>query len=218
MRILARQKVVFIGDSITDCGRGQPVGEGLFDPLGKGYVTQIEALLTSTYPARFIRVVNVGTSGNTVRDLAARWERDVVELEPDWLSVMIGINDVWRQFDSPRQREIHVGIGEYEETYSKLLEKTRPQLKGLVLATPFYVEPNRQDAMRAKMDEYGGVVKRLAGKFDAVLVDTQAAFDRVLGHMYAGNLAWDRVHPNQAGHMVIARAWLEAVGYSWGGE
>jgi len=101
MRLTKNQKLLFIGDSITDCGRTQPVGEGLFEALGRGYVAQVDALLGATYPQLGIRVVNMGTSGHTVRDLAARWERDVLAQRPDWLAVMIGINDVWRQFDSP---------------------------------------------------------------------------------------------------------------------
>lgn len=215
MLLTPRSQLLFIGDSITDAGRTQPVAEGLFDPLGKGYVTMVEALLLSTYPERGIRIVNVGTSGNTVKDLAARWDKDVIALKPDFLSVCIGVNDVWRQFDLPRQTEIHVGLPQYEETYDALLTRTRPTLQGLVLMTPFFIEPNPADAMRARMDQYGAVVKKLAQKHNAVFVDTQAAFDAVLTHMHSAALAWDRVHPNQAGHMVLARAFLNAIGYRW---
>jgi len=101
-------KLVMIGDSVTDCGRARPVGEGLFGAIGTGYAGYVNALLDATYPERHIRVVNMGSSGNTVLDLEARWQTDVVDLKPDWLSVMIGINDVWRQFDCPLQTEIHV--------------------------------------------------------------------------------------------------------------
>lgn len=215
MKIGKRQKLVIIGDSITDCGRTQPVAEGLFDPLGRGYVTQVEALLGATYPQLGIRVVNVGSSGNTVRDLKARWERDVLALKPDWLSVCIGINDVWRQFDLPRIRETHIGLAEYERTYDALLQQVRPQLKGLVLLTPYFIERNRTDPMRRRMDAYGAVVKRLARKHDAVLVNLQTAFDRMLRHQHPAALAWDRIHPNQTGHMVIARAFLASVGFKW---
>jgi lysophospholipase L1-like esterase len=215
MKIGKREKLVLIGDSITDCGRAQPVAEGLFDPLGRGYVTMIESLLTSTYPERGIRVINVGSSGHTVRELKDRWDRDVIALKPDWLSINIGINDVWRQFDLPRQTQVHVNLEEYANTLEALVAKTRPMVKGLVLMTPHYIEPNRKDAMRARMDQYGGVVKRLAKAYDAVLVDTQAAFDAMLKHVHPNALAWDRVHPNQAGHMILARAFLKAVGYSW---
>ena len=100
-----KSKLVMIGDSITDCERARPYGEGLFGAIGKGYVSLVDALLTAAYPELGIRVVNMGTSGNTVRDLSARWQSDVLDLKPDWLSVMIGINDVWRQYDLPAQIE-----------------------------------------------------------------------------------------------------------------
>jgi lysophospholipase L1-like esterase len=215
MKIGKKEKLLMIGDSITDCGRAQPVAEGLGDPLGRGYVTMIEALITSTYPERGIRVINVGNSGNTVKDLKARWERDVIGLKPDWLSVNIGINDVWRQFDLPRMTHIHVNLEEYEATYNELLAQTRPMLKGLVLMTPHYIEPNRKDAMRARMDQYGNVVRKLAKKYDAILVDSQGAIDQVLKSVHPNALAWDRVHPNQTGHMLLARSFLKAVGYGW---
>lgn len=216
MKLVRGSKLVLIGDSITDAGRSKDAAsEGLFDPLGRGYVTQVEALLSATYPERRIRVANVGCSGNTVRDLKERWERDVLALRPDWLSVFIGVNDVWRQFDLPRMRETHVGIREYERTLDALLARTRPGLSGLILMTPFFVEPNRRDPMRRRMDAYGAVVKKLAKRHDAVLVDVQAAFDRLLHHQHPASLAWDRIHVNQAGHMAIARAFLTAIGYKW---
>jgi lysophospholipase L1-like esterase len=218
LKLPADCKLLMIGDSITDCERARPVGEGLFGAIGKGWVAQVEALLGSAYPARRIRVVNMGSSGNTVRDLKARWQGDVLAQNPDWVSIMIGINDVWRQFDLPRQREIHVLPDEYERTLDELATQTKPRVKGLVLMTPFYIESVRDDAMRARMDQYGALVKKLAQKHGALLVDTQAAFDRVLTHMHSASLAWDRVHPNQIGHMAIARAFLDVVGFDWAGE
>ncbi|MCA0757823.1 SGNH/GDSL hydrolase family protein [Paenibacillus sp. N4] len=215
MLLEPKSKLVMIGDSITDCERARPYGEGLFGAIGKGYVSLVDALLTAAYPELGIRVVNMGTSGNTVRDLSARWQSDVLDLKPDWLSVMIGINDVWRQYDLPAQTEQHVYIEEYEQTLEQLIARTRPQLQGLVLMTPFYIEPNGADPMRSTMDQYGKVVKSLAAKYDARFVDTQAAFNRVMAHIYPATLAWDRVHPNMAGHAVLARAFLQAVGYDY---
>jgi lysophospholipase L1-like esterase len=216
MRIAAHSKLLFIGDSITDAGRNKPApAEGLGDPMGRGYVTLVDALLGSNYPERAIRVVNAGTSGHTVRDLASRWQSDVLDLKPDWLSVMIGINDVWRQFDSPQQAEIHVLPDEYRKTLDQLLSRTRPALKGLVLMTPYFIEPNKRDPMRARMDEYSAIIRKLAVKHGGVLADTQAAFDAVLKHQYPGKLAWDRVHPTQVGHMILAQAFLNAVGFEW---
>ena len=215
MKLQRGDKLVCIGDSITDCDRARPAGEGLFGAIGRGYVSLVDGLLGATYPELGLRVVNMGCSGNTVLDLKLRWETDVLALKPDWLSVMIGTNDVWRQFDLPRQTEIHVDPDTYECAYAELLEITRPGLKGLVLMTPFYIEPNRSDLMRARMDEYGAVVKRLAETYDAVFVDTQAAFDALSAHVYAATLAWDRVHPNHVGHMVLARAFLQGLDYEW---
>jgi lysophospholipase L1-like esterase len=215
MRLGTGERILFIGDSITDCGRRQPVGDGR-DGLGNGYVSVVHALLQATYPELRVRVLNMGTGGHTVRHLHERWQRDVLDLRPDWVAVMIGINDVWRQFDSPTIPESHVPLEEYEPTLRGLAAATRPAVRGLVLMTPFYLEPNRADPMRAAMDRYGMAVRRIAQEQDALFVDTQAAFDAVLRHLYPGFIAGDRVHPNLVGHAVLARAFLDAVGFDWG--
>jgi|UniRef100_UPI004049D0D6 lysophospholipase L1-like esterase len=211
MKIAPHSKLLLIGDSITDCERARPIGEGLFGAVGKSYVQLLEGLLYAKFPAHAVRVVNMGTSGNTVLDLKARWKTDVLDLKPDWLSIMIGVNDVWRQFDLPRQKEIHVLPKVYERTLQELVHQTRPKLKGLIMLAPFYIEPNKSDAMRARMDEYGAIVKKVAAKNKAIFIDTQAAFDEVLPHMHANAIAWDRVHPNIIGHTIIARAILNAI-------
>ena len=216
MKIAKGSKLLFLGDSITDVGRTRPVGEGLFDPMGKGYVNVVTGLLGTCYPERDVRVVNMGCSGDNVRKLKARWQPDVVDLKPDWLVIMIGVNDVWRQFDMPLITEEHVYIDEYEKTLNELAVKGKKLAKGcLVLMTPHYLEPNRKDAMRAMMDKYGAVVKKVAKKNDVIFVDIQAAFDKVLTHYNANTLAWDRVHPSIVGHTVIAKAFLDAIDFEW---
>jgi lysophospholipase L1-like esterase len=215
LAIEAHAKLLMIGDSITDVERARPIGEGRDPSLGRGYVATVDALLGAVYPDAAVRVVNMGISGNTTRDLKARWQTDVLDLKPDWLSIMIGANDVWRQYDSPKQTEKHVLVDEYEQNLTDLITTTKPQLKGLVLLTPYYIEPNRQDAMRATMDKYGAVVKKLAAAHSAILVDTQAAFDEVLKYYYPATINWDRVHPNAMGAAVIARAFLNAIGFDW---
>ena len=213
MKIRQGVKLVMIGDSITDCERARPVGEGNFQALGSGYVSYIDALIGAVCPERRIRIVNMGTSGDTVRDLAARWDTDVLALEPDWLSVMIGINDVWRQFDRPLLTEDHVTLEEYEATFSELISRT--PVSGLILASPFYVEANRLDPLRRRLDEYGQIVRKHASASNALFVDTQAAFDQALNHYYPAALASDRVHPTHVGHMIIARAFLVALDFDW---
>lgn len=215
MLIEPRSKILMIGDSITDCGRAYPVGEAAEDGLGNGFVSQVNALITATYPAHQIRVLNTGVSGNTVLDLEARWDRDVLALRPDWLSVMIGINDVWRQFDSSLQTEWHVSLETYAATLEKLIAKTRPQLMGLVMMSPYFIEPNKSEPMRAMMDKYGAAMKSVAERHQAIFVDTQAAFDEAMKHIHPLTLAMDQVHPSQMGHAILARAFLSAVGYEW---
>jgi len=217
LRLQTGEKLVMIGDSITDVGRARPIGEGRADDaLGRGYVMMVDALLGAVYPDRMIRVLNMGTSGNTTRDLKARWQTDVLDLKPAWLSIMIGANDVWRQFDSPKQTERHVLLDEYERNLVELVSATQPTVKGLVLMAPYYIEANRQDAMRAMMDRYGAVVKKVAGATPgAGFVDTQAAFDRLLTTYYPATINWDRVHPNPTGSALIARSFLTAIGFDW---
>jgi len=214
MKIAPHSRLVMIGDSVTDCARARPVGEGLPDGLGQGYVACVDARLRSASPTHRIRVTNMGISGDTVRDLAARWDSDVLALKPDWLSVMIGINDVWRYFEPARRSEA-VLPDEFERTYDRLLTRIRPRLQGLVLMTPFFIEPLRTDAMRQRMDSYGALVRGLAKRHAAVLVDTQAAFDEGLAHEASTAFSNDRVHPNPRGHMVLARVFLEGIGLPW---
>lgn len=211
MLIEAGSKLIMTGDSVTDCDRGRPVGEGLFGAIGNGYVNFVQANLMAKYPENRIRVVNMGSTGNTIRDLKGRWETDIVEQEPDWLSVMIGINDVWRQFDSPLETERHVYLEEYSQTLEVLVSSTKPLLKGLVLMTPYYIEPNVNDSMRWTMDKYGAIVKSISQKYSTCFVDTQVAFNKIFEHYHPNLISWDRVHPNNIGHMVLAQAFLKAI-------
>lgn len=217
MSLSPNSRLLFIGDSITDAGR-EPAGEAApwgSAGLGRGYVAFIEAWLLASRPQDRIRVFNRGTSGNTVRDLAIRWQADVIDLKPDIVSLMIGINDVWRQFDTPLRTETHVLPAEYERTLEDLAIRTLatlPSSSRLLLATPFFIETNRADPMRMRMDEYGTIVRRLAAKHHATFLDTQAAFDSVTAHTHPMSLAWDRIHPQPAGHMILARAFLAALG------
>lgn len=215
MLIQPKSKLVMIGDSITDCGRGYPIGTAANNGLGDGYVSLVDSLLPVSYPDLQVRVMNLGIGGNTVIDLQMRWESDVTALEPDWLSVMIGINDVWRQFDSVQRPEQVISLEKYATTLEKLISKTRPTLKGLIMMTPYYLEPDRSDPMRAMMDAYGKIVYQLAVKYHAIFVDTQAAMDMAMQDIHPLALAQDRVHLNQAGHMFLARAFLSSVGYAW---
>src|SRR5262245_36636704 len=202
------QKIVFAGDSITDADRG------LYAPYGNGYVSMVRDLLLARYPERRLRIVNRGVSGDTTRHLLARWQHDVIAEQPDWLSLKIGINDVWRAFgDNPDEA---VPLAEYTANLRNLLDRTRAETQArLILLTPYMIEPDRRQPMRAQMDRYGAAVKDLAGEYGAVLIDTQVAFDSGLEQTAPSDWAEDQIHPNGPGHAVIALAFLRGVGFEW---
>ncbi|HEY8444342.1 MAG TPA: SGNH/GDSL hydrolase family protein [Clostridia bacterium] len=208
-----RETILFTGDSITDAGRRRPIGEGRGEGVGGGYVRQIDTLLNICYPENIYHIVNTGVSGNTSRDLLARWQTDVLDLKPDYVSVCIGVNDVWRQFDEPHCFYNHVGIEEYRANLEKMVELTLDKVKGMIFMTPYYMEPNKEDPMRKKMDEYGAVMKEVAKKHNLMCVDLQKEFDEYLKYRYSAYIQWDRVHTGPIGSMIIARAFLRAVGF-----
>jgi len=204
-----------VGDSITDAGRdasGNPTPWSPNVGLGQGYVTLVDAHFGALHPECMIRVINAGVGGNTILDVAARWKRDVLNRRPDWISLMIGINDVWRQFDQPRVVESHVPPEVFEKILGQLVVQAKGRVRGMVLMTPFMVEPNRLDAMRSRMDEYGSIVKKISRKHRTLFVDTQSLMDAVTKHTHPMSLAWDRIHVNYVGHLLLAHAFLEAVG------
>lgn len=208
-------RVVFTGDSVTDFDRKRPVGEGLGEGVGTGYVRLIHTLLNALHPETVIRISNTGIGGNNILDLKARWQEDVLDLQPDWVSMMIGINDVWRRFDEPDIFEGHITPAQYENAYRELITLTKPRVKGMILMTPYFMEPNREDPMRKAMDEMGEVVKRLAGEYGLPCVDTQQVFDEYFRYRHPDYIAWDRIHPNQVGAMLLARAFLDTIGFFW---
>lgn len=209
-------RLLMIGDSITDCGRRRPIGQGGFDQaLGNGYVSLVDAALKAVYPDYRITTINMGISGDTVYDLKYRWKRDVIDLEPDWLSILIGINDSWQHFNQLWQPGGHDPIPRFTETLSELVGSVQPDISGLVLLTPYYLEPDLQQPMRKLMDRYGAAVKEVAGRWDALLVDTQTCFDPIITFIDPLRLAMDRIHLNLAGHMILARAFLNSIEFAW---
>lgn len=210
-----RETLLFTGDSITDCDRDRPVGEG--QGVGNGYVAIVRSLLWATYPELQLRILNTGISGNRVIDLKERWERDVLAYTPDWVSIMIGINDVWRQFDSPNN-PIQVDETTYRTSLSSLVDETTTRGSRVILMTPFFIERSTADPMREMMDGYGAIVKEIADANGTYFVDAQRAFDRYLSINPSQTLCGDRVHPNMVGHAVLAREFLNAIGYEWAGS
>lgn len=202
-------RIVFAGDSVTDGGSTNPVGEGLFDSVGRGYVRVVENMLAVYYPELKIRVTNSGISGNTSQTLLERYDRDVVELNPDWVSICIGINDVWRQFDCPAIPEKNITPEEYRDNVETMILKVKDNVKGIFILSPYIIEPNRQDPMRQRMDEYTLVCKELSEKYNCIFVDFQKMYEDYCQFRHPCFIAWDRIHPNQIGATLMAREFLK---------
>lgn len=213
MIIGKNERIVFAGDSVTDDGRARPIGEGLWEGTGNGFVRLTETILTVDYPELNIRCTNMGVSGNTSRDLLARWDADVTALDPDWIVLCIGFNDVWRQFDTPQCPDCACLPAEYEANLNAMADKARAQGAKLIFMTPYFLETNTADPMRKRMDEYGAIVKKVAKERGCKCVDLQAAFAELLKYRHPCNITWDRVHPNKLGSLVIARALIKALEY-----
>jgi len=203
------ERIVFAGDSVTDAGSTQPVGEAMFEGLGNGYVRVIDNMLAAYYPKIRIRVTNAGISGNKSRDLLQRFEKDVIDLNPDWVSICIGVNDVWRQFDLPAIPESWVLPDEYEKNVERMILSIKDKVKGIFILTPFYIEPNKEDMMRARIDEYVEICKNLAKKHNCKLINFQKMFDEYCSIRHSSYIAWDRVHPNKVGATLMAREFLK---------
>ena len=206
--------LLMTGDSITDCGRDRDADIGADDSYGCGYVEIVNATLTAANPSAGIKIINRGIGGNTVRDLKNRWQEDTLDHKPDWLSIMIGINDVWQQqWDEPNPNAVL--IDEYTETLDDLLAQARPSLTGLVLMTPYVLDLDKNAKMRSMMDEYSQVVRDQAQKHDATFVDTQSAIDKLISVIDPLEVAGDRVHVNRVGATTLAMAFLEGIEFDF---
>ncbi|MFQ6041349.1 MAG: SGNH/GDSL hydrolase family protein [Candidatus Poribacteria bacterium] len=210
------QKVVFIGDSITDCGR-----RGDQAPFGNGYVKFAIDLITARYPERHITYFNEGIGGNTVLDLHNRWNSDVIAHKPDWVTVKIGINDLHRTLGThpypSKEGTQALPPEKYEQLYREILQLTCEQTQArLVLIDPFYVSTEtdtnaQQGRVLSMLTGYLDVVEKLAKEFDALHVYTHAKFQRQLRHRPPSHFCPEPVHPYPTGHTIIALALLEVL-------
>lgn len=195
--------VNFTGDSVTDCSRGRPVGEDT--TLGGSYVSNIYVQTYAKNINAGIKVLNTATSGNTTKTLRERWETEVIAYPSDYLFIMIGINDCWRDYDSLYDKGDRVSVEDYKNNMTYFIESAKKKGIEPVLISPYYVDLNKKAVMRAKCDKLNAVLKELAGKYGLEYIDVQAVFDKFLKtasseYLYSG----DRVHPNALGKQVIA--------------
>lgn len=205
MKLQNGDTIVFAGDSVTDAAKLQTP-----DHLGLGYVHLISDALTAYRPWDVFRVVNAGISGNTSRDLLARWETDVAALEPDVLFCMVGMNDVWRHFDTYRKDETYfVSVQEYRQNIRKICELGR-QAREFCMMTPYIMQDCRQDEIRALLEKYVAAMKEVTSEYGVPVIDMQHEFDEFMKYRSGAFINHDRVHPGRIGRMILARAiWHE---------
>ena len=203
------EKVLFIGDSITDCGR-----RGDHAPLGNGYVKKVTELITAKYPERRIEYVNKGIGGDVVEGLEARWDTDVIAEKPDWLSVKIGINNASRQLGAGIPNETY--LPEWESVLSAYPYSCEGLnwAQGLFIFETFYIEEDVPQPRPLDVDAYNEIIHRLADEFNARLIRTNEAFDRaVAARPGALWTTQDGVHPNPEGHTLMALEFLKQAGW-----
>lgn len=201
--------ILFQGDSITDAGRyREQQAPNSIGGLGAGYANLIASQLLQERPADSLSFFNRGISGNRIVDLYARWKSDALNLKPDLISILIGVNDTWHEFDGGNGVEVE----RYATVYRLLLDLTRQTLPktDLALCEPFVLSCGVvSDAWVDEMRERQRIVRELAGEFDARFVPFQAALDARLDEAPAAYWAEDGVHPTPAGHSVLAQCWIE---------
>lgn len=192
--------VLFIGDSITDAGRNRD------DPasLGSGYAAMAAGWFTASNPGHGVRFVNRGVGGDRAVDLCSRWETDCLALEPDVVSIMIGINDVWRRYDNDDPTPVTL----FADRYRHILGAAAERGAALILLEPFLLPVREQYwHWREDLDPKLGVVRRLAQEFGASLVAADGLMAQVAVRT-PHEWAYDGVHPTPAGHALLAQAWL----------
>jgi lysophospholipase L1-like esterase len=204
--------VLFQGDSITDAGRDKekelPNNSGSF---GRGYAFLAASSLLNSYPEEQLTIYNRGISGNKVFQLSDRWDKDCLDLKPNLLSILIGVNDYWHKRNGKYDGTVEV----YENDYRKLLKRTQQALPGvqLVLCEPFYVLETRavDESWVKPMKEYQAAAKRISDDFDTIWVPFQEVFDEAIKHAPATYWTGDGVHPAMPGAQLMAEAWIKAV-------
>lgn len=225
--------ILFQGDSITDCSRYRNATDKkqeslaffrdgkLFKKitaLGEGYPAMVSAELESRCPGNY-KYINRGVSGDRIPDIYARIVKDIIKVRPNYMSLLVGVNDVWRNFDS---EGTGTGSARFEKVYNILLEELReefPDLK-IIIMGPFLLhgragdntpdEPDKFKKFSSGVAEMASIAKNLAEKYGCTFIDLQAMFDEAVKTTPVAELTGDGVHPTAKGHQLIKKEWLKA--------
>jgi lysophospholipase L1-like esterase len=200
------QKILFIGDSITDCGRSRE-NPGL---LGNGYAMMTAAKLMVQYPEQNLSFLNFGISGNRVRDLKARWTDDCIRQKPDILSILIGINDTWRRYDGNDTTDASF----FADDFRHIIKRTKDEIGcQIIILEPFVLPfPADRKKWREDLDPKINACREMALEYADAYVPFDGIFAAAACRQKPAYWAADGVHPTIAGHMLIAEKWLESTG------
>jgi len=206
MLLNSDDRILFTGDSITDCGRVRDNP----DHLGFGYAAITAAHLQARLASPQLKIFNRGISGNRAADLLQRFDTDLLALNPTVISILIGINDTWRRYDSNNATSAEA----FEGDYRSILQKIKMHLDArVVLLEPFLLHvPQDRYAWREDLNPKIDAVRKLAVEFGTELLPLDGLFAQAATQAPAGYWAGDGVHPSMAGHALIAETWLENAG------
>lgn len=202
--------IVFQGDSITDAGRSRDDQRpNQAHSLGHGYAALAAAHVLGAQPEAGWHCYNRGISGDKVPQLAARWEADCLELQPDILSILVGVNDFWHTLTHGYEGT----AASYEEGFRALLDRTRDALPNvtLIIGEPFAVPGGSAIGVEWEaFEDYQAAARRVADDYDAVWIPYQSLFSEALDRARVDYWAPDGVHPSPAGNERMAQAWIDA--------
>ena len=201
--------ILFQGDSITDAGRSRDPETPANTGLGIGYPLMAAADLRANEPEKDWQIFNRGISGNRVVDLYARWKIDALNIKPDILSILIGVNDTWHE----KGNKNGVEVDRYDQFYRMLLDWTLKELPDvkLVLIEPFVLLTGAvAEDWLEEMDERRKVVKKIAEDYNTIFIPAQSIFDEAVKKAPMNYWLADGVHPTAAGHKLLADAWVKA--------
>lgn len=206
-------RFLFQGDSITDGNRGR--NEDPNHILGHGYVFSISSRIGADFPRAGFSFYNRGISGNTVVDLRNRWQEDTLQLKPDVLSLLVGINDVAAIVEG---KDFRQSVKSFEMDYREILQTVEQQHPGIifVLGIPFvFPVGGRKENWERWRDvtlEHANAVQRVAKDHPAILIDYQHVFEKASNRLPVDYWIWDGIHPTVFGHELMAREWIEKAG------
>jgi lysophospholipase L1-like esterase len=203
--------VLFQGDSITDGNRGRND-----DPnhiLGHGYAFSIASDLGARFPDRHLKFINKGNSGDKIADLLTRWKEDSLDLKPDVLSILVGINDILMYIKT----EDNFNAQLFEKQYSELLERTKKSLPDSILAVgepfilPVGMVNKNSDKWKQMVTESQSIVRKIAREYDAIFLPYQKMFSDACTKASPEYWIWDGIHPTYAGHGLMKKMWITEV-------